>query len=186
MYDLLCGEGAATEPRTTHGRHPEHLKPPDSRVKDMEISVGPSALDDPPIILSSLGHLNHLELAIHDLRRGREGKSKPWALRHTSEEGALPVARVLHQSCPKGLLAPNSSARLREPPPRLSLRRLYPGRKARAKHMPETLLQQGKDKSVAAGPCETRKRSSEYIQAKIGWRKERRLGHARDTGKGTT
>jgi hypothetical protein len=62
-YDLLCGEGAATEPRTTRGRHPERLKPPDSRVKDPEISVGASALDDPPIILSSLGHLDRLGLA---------------------------------------------------------------------------------------------------------------------------
>lgn len=53
--------------------------------------MGPSALDDPPIIFRSLGHLDRLELAIHDLRRGREGKSKPWALRHRSEGRALPV-----------------------------------------------------------------------------------------------
>ena len=33
-YDLLCGEGAATEPRTIDGHHRERLKQPDSRVED--------------------------------------------------------------------------------------------------------------------------------------------------------
>ena len=64
-------------------------------------------------------------------------------------------SRVLYRPWPKGLLASNPLARLREPPP-LSSRRWHPGRKARS-----SLGQKRCRKKASAGQsrrhCETRK-----------------------------
>ena len=62
-YDLLCGEGAATELHTTDGHHRERLKQPDSRVEDPEKSEGVLALDDSHILFGSPGDLNRLWVA---------------------------------------------------------------------------------------------------------------------------
>ena len=63
VRNLSCGEGAATEQRTTDGPHPEHLKLPDLRVEDLEKSGGASALDDSPILVGSPGDFDRLGLA---------------------------------------------------------------------------------------------------------------------------
>ena len=58
-----CGEGAATERRTTKGHHPKPWKPPDAQAEDLHESGGASASDDPPILLGCLGDPDPFGLA---------------------------------------------------------------------------------------------------------------------------
>ena len=90
VRNLSCGEGAATERRTTDDRHPEHLKPPDSRVEDLEKSGGASALDDSPILLSSPGDLDRLGLGC-TVADADARELEPSSVDAHERGGALPV-----------------------------------------------------------------------------------------------
>jgi hypothetical protein len=85
--DLLCGEGAATEPHTTNGRHHERSKP----VEDPKKSEGVLALDDSHILFSSLGDLNRLGLAF-TIADADAREVEPSGIEAHERGGVLPVA----------------------------------------------------------------------------------------------